>query len=276
MNVIVVGLGLMGGAYASRLTKANHKVYGVDINENSIKYAKDNGYIIDGSLNILDFLDKADLLILSIYPQAILDFLKEYSKYFKSNLIVTDICGVKASFVYEATKLAHPAIYCSTHPMAGREKIGVEYSKYVVFEGANYLVVPTTMVPQKVIDIMLNIGKDLSFSRFTVISPEKHDDMIGFTSQLCHAIAVSLVNSDHNPDTKSFIGDSYRDLTRIAMINENLWSELFLENKEYLLKHINSFEYELDRLKKSLENDDIDSLKEIFRESTLTRRKMEK
>ena len=125
-------------------------------------------------------------------------------------------------------------------------------------------------------NILKNIASDLEFKRISVIDIYKHDDMIGFTSQLAHAIAVSLVNADRNIDTKNYIGDSYRDLTRIAMINENLWCELFLENKDFLIKHIEEFEYELNELKDSIKNDDKEKMKELFKKSTKTRKEMEK
>ena len=126
------------------------------------------------------------------------------------------------------------------------------------------------------LDRIRNLGVDLGFSRISIMDYNRHDEMIGFTSQLTHAIAVSLVNSDHDSETKNFIGDSYRDLTRIAMINENLWSELFLENKDFLVKHINSFEIELNKLKNALANNDKEALKDLFRSSTKIRKEMEK
>ena len=276
MKVLIVGLGLIGGAYALRLSKKGHIVYGADIDNEAIKFAMDNNYIIDGSNDPSDFINDVDLIILGIYPQAILNFLEKYKNLFKPNLIITDVCGVKSSFVMDATKLSLPAIYCSHHPMAGREKIGIKYSHLCIFEGANYLITPTLDTPKFVIEVLKNIGNDLGFSRITEMSIEKHDKMIGFTSQLTHAIAVSLVNSDHESDTRNFIGDSYRDLTRIAMINESLWSELFLENKDFLLEHINSFEAELDKLKKSLQDNDKKSLEELFISSTKIRKEMEK
>lgn len=266
----------MGGAYAYRLAKKNYNVYGIDKNVEAIDYAKRNGYIIDGSVNPIDYLAKADLIVLSIYPQAILNFLNEYKDYFNNKQIITDICGVKSSFVKEATNICLPATYCSHHPMAGREKIGIEYSKDVIFEGANFLITPLDETQNEAVEVLKQIGKDLGFSRFSVMSIDKHDRMIGFTSQLTHAIAVSLVNSDHDSDTKNYIGDSYRDLTRIAMINESLWSELFLENKEYLLEHIESFERELDNLKDSLVSNNKDALKKLFIKSTKIRKEMEK
>lgn len=275
MKVFIVGLGLIGGRYAYGLSQKGYEVYGCDKNIDAINYAKENKFIIDGCQNAGDMIADMDVVILSIYPQAILSFLEENNKYFNSKQIITDVCGVKLSYVVEATKLAAPAVYCAHHPMAGREKIGIEYSKDVIFEGANFLITPLED-NQKAIDVLKRLGADLGFSRFSVMSIQKHDRMIGFTSQLTHAIAVSLVNSDHDKDTKNYIGDSYRDLTRIAMINEVLWSELFLENKDFLLEHISSFEGELAKLKNCLATNDKEALKDLFIKSTKTRKEMEK
>ena len=277
MKVLIVGLGLIGGAYAYRLKNKGYKVYATDINLESIQFAKEHSYIDDGSCEALDFIRDVDMVILSIYPQAILEFLKKYSKYFKENQIITDVCGVKSSFVLEATELSKPAIYCSHHPMAGREKSGVKYSKECKFEGANFLITPTRETSYKTVEILRKLGTDLGFKRITAMDIYEHDKMIGFTSQLAHAIAVSLVNSDNNPNnTKKYIGDSYRDLTRIAMINDTLWSELFLENKENLVKHINCFQKNLDELKYALMNDDKETLESLFKSSTIIRKEMEK
>ncbi len=164
----------------------------------------------------------------------------------------------------------------SHHPMAGREKIGIEYADDKIFNGANFIITPLEETPQQAMDVLKEIAQDLNFGKITTVSLDKHDQMIGFTSQLTHAIAVSLVNSDYAEDTQRFIGDSYRDLTRIAMINEVLWSELFLENRETLLKHIENFESELNVLKLALKQGDRALLQELFIKSTNIRRKMEK
>ena len=276
MKSLIVGLGLMGGAYALRLKDKGHTVYGVDINENSIKFAKDNNYIDEGSTNPMDYIEKSDLIILCIYPQAILNFIKTYNHIFKEGQVVTDICGVKESFVKEVSNLINNASYCSHHPMAGKEKVGVEYSHLCRFDDANYLVTTLPNTNKQAIEIVENLGYDLGFKNISIISTKRHDSVVGFTSQLTHAIAVSLVNSDRDSDTKNFIGDSYRDLTRIAMINESLWSELFLENKDNLLKHIISFEIELNEIKKALLNNDKKRLEELFKSSTKIRKEMEK
>ena len=276
MNVLIVGLGLMGGAYAYKLKNKGYYVYGVDIDNKAIEYAMNNDFIDEGSNDPSSFISKSDIIVLAFYPKAIIDFLKKYNKLFNEKLIITDICGVKSSFLGEAVECAKPATYLSHHPMAGREKNGIEYSKKCVFEGANFLIVPDGEVKDSAIDVITRMGLDLGFAKISVIDKEKHDNMIGFTSQLTHAIAVSLVNSDKNVDTKKYIGDSYRDLTRIAQINENLWSELFVENKEFLLNHIEQFEHELDTLKNALKDSDKEKLKELFRSSTKIRKEMEK
>lgn len=276
MKICIVGLGLIGGSYAMGLSKKNHEVYGIDKNIDTINYAIQNGYIKAGFTDDYNILSEMDLIILAIYPQSILNFLTENNKFFNRNQVITDVCGIKTSFVYKAALLSGEATYLSHHPMAGKEKIGIEYADSSIFKGANFLITPIENTPIQAIKLIDSIGKDLEFGRISVISPERHDKMIGFTSQLTHAIAVSLVNSDSDEETKSFIGDSYRDLTRIAMINEKLWSELFLENKTELLSHIENFEKELDVLKNALKTNDKEKLNELFKHSTIVRKKMEK
>lgn len=276
MKVLIVGLGLIGGAYAYRLRQKGYEVYGYDTRIESMNYAKENKYIMEKAEDLSVVLPNMDLVVLAIYPQAIVEFLKKHQSLFKEHQIITDVCGVKSSFVVEATKICKPAIYCSHHPMAGREKVGIEFSKECLFEGANFLIIPLEETPAFAIETIKDLGKALGFERFSVMSMDRHDKMIGFTSQLTHAIAVSLVNSDHDLETKNYIGDSYRDLTRIAMINENLWSELFLENKEYLLNHIQAFEKELDKIKDALAKNDKNALVKLFISSAKIRKEMEK
>ncbi len=276
MRILIVGLGLIGGSYAMGLSKKGHIVYGMDKDVHAIQYAQQKGFILESNLQNRELVSNVDLIILSIYPQAIVEFMKEYQAYFKASQIITDVCGVKGSFIYQVQQYVGLATYVSHHPMAGKEKIGIEFADDTIFKGANFLITPLENTPLPAIKQLDGIARDLGFKTITVISPEKHDQMIGFTSQLTHAIAVSLVNSDHDKDTVHFIGDSYRDLTRIAMINERLWSELFLENRDALLTHIEAFENELNGLKAALKENDKEKLEELFQRSTEIRRKMEK
>lgn len=275
MNILIVGLGIIGASYAKGLKNKGHHVFGVDIKEDTIEYALNNGIIDEGSLDVIDFIEKTDLIILGLYPYDILNFLKKYKSRFKENQIITDVCGVKRHFILEAIELAKPATYITHHPMAGREKVGIKYSNPEIFKNANFLIVDVNNADRE-INVLKEIASDLSFGRISIITPEKHDKMIGFTSQLTHAIAVSLVNSDTEEDTNKFIGDSYRDLTRIAKINKDLWSELFFSNKDYLIKEIDNFELELIKLRNALENDDETTLKDIFEKAKLKREQMEK
>lgn len=277
MNICIVGLGIIGASYAIGLMKKGHKVYGIDKDSKTIDYALKHNYIVDGYTDDFKILSKCDLIILAIYPQSIINFLNENNSYFHSGQIITDVCGIKSSFIKKATILAKDAYYLSHHPMAGKEKIGIEYADSNIFKGANFLITPIDdFVNEAAVKCLNKIALDLEFGKVSVVDYKKHDKMIAFTSQLTHAIAVSLVNSDSDSDTINFIGDSYRDLTRIAMINEKLWAELFLENKEALLNHISNFEKQLDILKSSLINNDKDKLNELFKNSTIIRKKMEK
>lgn len=276
MKILVVGLGLMGGAYALRLKNKNHIVYGTDINEDIIKFAKDNNYIDDGSLEPKDFISKVDLIIIALYPKLIIEFLNKYSKYFNENQVITDIAGVKSCFVPKAEECAKPASYISHHPMAGKEICGIKGSHLVQFKDANFLITTTDNTNINKIDVIKKIGQDLEFGKITVMDIESHDKFIGFTSQLTHAIAVSLMNCDISEATFSSVGDSFRDLTRIAKINENLWPELFLSNKDNLINEIDSFIDSINNIKNALINDDKEALKELFRHSTMLRKEMDK
>ena len=162
------------------------------------------------------------------------------------------------------------------HPMAGKEKKGLEFSSADIFKGANYIITPNPRNKEKNIKLIEETAQGMGFKNVSLISPEKHDDVISFTSQLTHVIAVALVNSDHNvEETNKFIGDSYRDLTRIAKINSELWSELFMTNKKNLIDKIEKFEAKIDDIKKFILENDYDSLIAEFNESSSRREKID-
>ena len=276
MKILIVGLGLIGGAYAKKLTELGHEVYGSNHRQPAIDFAISRSYIREGNVDPIKYLEFVDMVILGTYPSHIVDFLKRYNRFFREDLLITDVCGIKSSYISEATKLAKPATYLAHHPMAGREKIGIEYAHEVSFSKANFIITPIKghNYDEKYIDMLKKLGESLEFNHISILDTKSHDYMIGYTSQLAHAIAVALVNSDTKDDTKLFIGDSYRDLTRIAMINENLWSELFLENKKYLTENISNFIEQLEKIKDAIEDNDSDSLKKLFISSTKHRKEM--
>ena len=264
MIITIIGLGIIGGSYAKGLTKVGHTVYGVDKNLETIEYAKAQGYIVDGSVEGSIFISKADLVVVGLYPNDVIPFIKNNLPYFKYEQVVTDVCGVKECICYEATRLLKDCYFIGSHPMAGREKVGIKYADETIFKGTNFLMCPIPETNEIAVNVVEQMAKDLGFGRIHKISPKFHDEMIAYTSQLTHAIAVSLVNSNSDTQIEKFIGDSYRDLTRIAMINEALWSQLFIENKDSLTEQIDSFISELEIIKSAINSENLDLLNEKF------------
>ncbi|NFR86930.1 MULTISPECIES: prephenate dehydrogenase [unclassified Clostridium] len=274
MKVVIVGLGVIGGSFAMALKDAGYKdVYGIDNDKETLLKAEKLNLIRRGYIDGNEILKDADLIIISIYPKLVKDFIKNNIDNFKYGAVITDATGIKKMFINDIVNILPSNIdFVFGHPMAGREKKGIDFASSDVFKGANYILTPTSKNKEENLKLVENLAYEIGFKRVKRISPEFHDEMIGFTSQLPHSLAVALVNSDlEGRDTGSFIGDSYRDLTRIANINEDLWSELFLGNKENLLKSIESFECELDKIKDAIKNDDKESLKKLFIKSTKRR-----
>ncbi|NFO29220.1 prephenate dehydrogenase [Clostridium botulinum] len=277
MRVVIVGLGVIGGSFAMALKDADYKdVYGIDNNKETLLKAEKLNLIKRGYTDGSEILKDADLIIISIYPKLVKDFIKNNIDNFKDGAVITDATGIKKLFINDIVNILPSNIdFIFGHPMAGREKKGIDFASSDVFKGANYILTPTSKNKEANLKLVENLAYEIGFKRIKRISPEFHDEMIGFTSQLPHSLAVALVNSDlEGRDTGSFIGDSYRDLTRIANINEDLWSELFLGNKENLLKSIESFECELDKIKDAIKDDDKESLKKLFIKSTKRREKL--
>ncbi|MBN1062886.1 prephenate dehydrogenase [Clostridium botulinum] len=277
MRVVIVGLGVIGGSFAMALKDADYKdVYGIDNNKETLLKAEKLNLIKRGYTDGNEILKDADLIIISIYPKLVKDFIKNNIDNFKDGAVITDATGIKKLFINDIVNILPSNIdFIFGHPMAGREKKGIDFASSDVFKGANYILTPTSKNKEANLKLVENLAYEIGFKRIKRISPEFHDEMIGFTSQLPHSLAVALVNSDlEGRDTGSFIGDSYRDLTRIANINEDLWSELFLGNKENLLKSIESFECELDKIKDAIKDDDKESLKKLFIKSTKRREKL--
>ena len=277
MRVVVVGLGVIGGSFCMALKNNGYNdVYGIDKDKNTLKKAKDMGIIKEGYLDGKYILKSADLVMISIYPKLLIKFIKENKDNFKEGAIITDTTGIKEMFVDDIVNIIPSEVdFIFGHPMAGREKKGIDYADDKVFKGANYIITPISINKEENIELIKNLAYNLGFKNIKVITPRFHDKIIAFTSQLPHVLAVSLINSDEEDrDTGYFIGDSYRDLTRIANINEELWTELFLGNKENLLEVLDKFNEEFLIIKKAIEKEDKDKLIKIFKESTKRREKL--
>lgn len=270
---LIVGLGLIGGSYAMGLKKNGYHVDAIDINQLSIDFAKKNGIIDDGATFDIDLIKNADFIISGLYPNMVCEWIATYQKYMKPHCFLTDVSGVKTAIVSRIQdNLRDDLEFLASHPMAGKEVSGVKYADDSIFHIANFIITPTEKNSEEAIEMLKNFATILGFSNITILTPEKHDEMIGFVSQLTHVIAVSLMNTNDNTHLVEYTGDSFRDLTRIAKINENLWSELFFLNKDNLIREIDDFIAEVNNLKAKLERNDVEGLKELFIQSTIRRK----
>lgn len=277
-KILTVGLGLIGGSYAEALTKKGFAVTAIDSRREAIDYALKKGIIADGAdVPDRELIKNADIIVFALYPHIFLDWVKNYGSLIAAGTVATDVTGVKSSVVYEVQRMLPDGVeFIASHPMAGREVYGVENSTPSIFEGANFVVTPTDKNTEDAISLCEDLGKTLGFARVSRLSPEMHDDMIGFLSQLTHCIAVALMTSCDAPDTELYTGDSFRDLTRIARINEDMWTELFMLNKEPLMRHIDLFTAELTKLRNALAENDCETMKQMMRVSTARRARFDK
>lgn len=272
-KILIVGLGLLGGSYARALKRFGFHISAVTKEQSSIDYALKEG-IIDQGTTKLDpkIIGDADLVIFALYPHIFVEWIEQNQNLLKSGALITDVTGVKTSIVYKIQNMLRDDVeFIAAHPMAGLETSGVENSTDKMFVGANYIVTPTAQNTQEAINTCLELGRLLGFSNVTTLSPEDHDETIGFLSQLTHCIAITLMTCNDKENMEKFTGDSFRDLTRIARINDLMWSELFVANKECLLNQMNLFINKFEQLKTMLENEDIDSMRELMRHSTRRR-----
>ena len=281
LTVTVIGLGVIGGAFAESFVNMGvGTIYGIDVDKNILIKAKKKGIITEGFIKTKEPLQKSDLVIITLYPNIMRSFFINNIENFKDGAIITDVVGIKGKIINEINPIIEKSgkniDFIFGHPMAGREKRGIDFADRKVFKNANYIIVKDEKNKKENLELLIYIIKKMGFKSISFLTEKEHDEIIAFTSQLTHAIAVALVNSDSQKyDTNKFIGDSYRDLTRIAKINEDLWSELFIGNKENLLNMIEQFENELDIIKDSLKNEDLITLKEKFIISTKRREQIE-
>ena len=277
-NVLIVGLGLIGGSYAMALSKRGCKVNAITLNQADIDYAVEKGIIDQGTTEVdAEMIREADIVVFALYPTVFVEWIKKNQGLFRPNTIITDVTGVKGSVVDAVQSILRDDVeFIAAHPMAGREQSGVEFSDDRVFCGANYIVTPTEKNTPEAIEICKELGRALGFERISELSPDRHDDMIAFLSQLTHCIAVSLMTSNGEENMEKYTGDSFRDLTRIAKINEVMWSELFLMNKEALLKQMDCFEAEFNKLRQYIVEDKREEMQDMMRRSTERRKKFDK
>lgn len=278
MKILIVGLGLLGGSYARGLKRFGFRIGAITKEQKEIDYALREGIIDEGTTELDErLIGEADLVVFALYPHIFVEWIREYQGLLKSGALLTDVTGVKRSVVYRIQDMLREDVeFIAAHPMAGREVSGVENSTEKMFIGANYIVTPTAKNTPEAIQTCVEIGRLLGFSRVATLSPEEHDEMIGFLSQLTHCIAITLMTCNDKENMEKFTGDSFRDLTRIARINDLMWSELFIANKDALLNQMNLFIDKFTELKNMLETEDVDGMRAMMRYSTARREKFDK
>ena len=272
-NILIVGLGLIGGSYAKALTRLGYHVTALARRQETIDYAVSHGIIAEGSAEVDPALvGSADAVIFALYPGVFKEWIRDNQHLLRPGALLTDVTGVKRCIVYDIQAMLRPDVeFIAAHPMAGREVYGVENSDDRIFHEANYIVTPTDKNTPEAIEWCKSLGRILGFRKVSVLSPEEHDEMIGFLSQLTHCIAVSLMTCKENRHLVDYTGDSFRDLTRIARINEDMWSELFLLNRDELLAQMDQFAREFHELRDMLADGDVEGMKEKMRLSTTRR-----
>mgnify|MGYP003300204977 FL=1 len=272
-KILIVGLGLLGGSYAKVLKRFGFHISAITKEQSSIDYAIKEKIIDEGSTQIdKKIIGEADLVIFALYPHTFVEWIEQNQQFLKSGALITDVTGVKGNIVYKIQDILRSDVeFIAAHPMAGREVSGVENSTDKLFIGANYIVTPTSKNTKEAIQTCMELGRLLGFSNVTTLTPEEHDEMIGFLSQLTHCIAISLMTCNDKENMEKFTGDSFRDLTRIARINDLMWSELFVANKDALLKQMNLFIDKFTELKTMIEQEDIPNMRKMMQHSTARR-----
>lgn len=275
LNFGIIGLGIMGGSIARSIREnilndksSSGKIYAFDINQASLDLAKNENIIDQGFSkdDVKNMLQLCDVVFICLYPKKTIEFLKANKENFKTGSVITDISGVKS--IYDNMEEVFPtnADFVLGHPMAGGEKEGFANSNGNYFINHNYIIIPQERNKPESIKLMENLVTAMKFSRITKTDCKTHDEKIGFTSQLCHVVASAMVESAEDPSITSFGGGSFEDLTRIAMINAPLWTELFLSNKVALLKHIKTFISKMQEFETLIQNEDAQQLEDLLKD----------
>lgn len=272
----VIGLGVLGGSYVQALSQKGYYCIGIDVDETALTYAKEKHWIQEGSTDS-SLVKEVDIVVSALYPHTFVEWVKTNQKYMKAGVLLTDVTGIKREIIHDINhELRSDVEFIACHPMAGKEFKGIQYADAQRFANANFIIVPTEKNTNGAIQTVHQMAEILGFTKISELSAEDHDRMIGFLSQLTHVIAVSLMNVSDNTHLVDYTGDSFRDLTRIAKINEDMWPELFILNKDNLIREINEFSDELLRFRNLLEKEDTQGMKAKMIQSTERRKKFDR
>lgn len=275
MTVGICGLGLIGGSMAKAYKESGHTVLAYDINESALGYASVAG-IIDGVLG-RDSIKDCELLFVALYPQKAVEYMKEIADAISPSTVVMDLCGTKKMICECGFALAkqYGFTFVGGHPMAGTQYSGIKYAKATLFKGAPMVLVPPIYDDIAFLDNIKRLLAPAGFGRITVTTAEAHDKVIAFTSQLAHVVSNAYVKSPSARGHKGFSAGSYKDMTRVAWLNEYMWTELFLENKEPLLFEIDSIINSLSEYRDAIAADDADKLRDLLRDGRIAKEQID-
>ena len=271
MTVGICGLGLIGGSMAKAYKEAGHEVLAYDINESTMKFALLAG-IADGELNEAS-IPRCELLLIALYPRAAIDYLERIASLISKQTVVIDLCGTKKQICEVGFALAekHGFTFIGGHPMAGTQFSGIKHARGTLFKGAPMVLVPPVFDDMALIDRIRTLLSPAGFGKFSVTSADAHDERIAFTSQLAHVVSNAYVKSPSAQGHKGFSAGSYKDLTRVAWLNEYMWTELFLENKEPLLYELDHIIRSLSEYRDAIEADDAETLRTLLRDGRIAK-----
>lgn len=267
MTVGIVGLGLIGGSFAKAYSDNDeHRVLAYNRSKQVIQDAYDVK-AIDGELDEKNIKD-CDLILLCLYPQLCINYLKDMAPYISKDTMVIDCCGTKGVVCAECFPIAkeYGFTFVGGHPMAGKHFSGFAYSTKTMYDGASMVLVPEDLEDEKTIARAKQLLSPIRFGKYTLCSPERHDAMIAFTSQMAHVVSNAYVKSPTAKNHDGFSAGSYKDLTRVAYLNEDMWTELFLENKTALTNELDIFIKNISAYRDAIVAEDADTLRALLAE----------
>lgn len=271
-RLVIAGLGLIGGSLALALQKrADWMVSGVDRDDRTLELAHAAGIDARRPEQAGDLLAQADLLILALPPAGAISFLQEQGDRLRPGAAVSDVCGVKREVVKACEAICRPRglHFVGGHPMAGKERSGFQNADGNLFQGASYILTPLPDSHPGAVAMLEKMAKDMGCGTVTVTDPAHHDRMIAFTSQLPHVLAGAYVKSPACPEHAGYSAGSYRDVSRVATVDEALWTQLFLMNRDYLCAEIDGLIQNLAACRDAIAKREPERLREILREGRL-------
>ena len=276
MKVGIVGLGLIGGSLAKAYKESGQaEVYGWDTDADTMLLAK-TVEAIDGTLDET-VLPDCDLLLLALYPGAAIEYLRAHAPEISQKTFVIDCCGVKQVVCDACFPMAEQygfAFFCG-HPMAGTQFSGFAKSRSSLFRGASMILVPPRFDDIAQLDQAKQLLAPVGFGRMVVTTADKHDEMIAFTSQMAHIVSNAFIKSPAARQHKGFSAGSYKDLTRVAWLNETMWTELFMDNRQKLIREIDILMHSLEEYKEAMQQEDAPRLKELLREGRICKEEVD-